>query len=204
MKFEIKKIELKKFDYIIIGIVTIIAFLLSFTFFSKHKIAKTPVIAENTVVFQVFFRGITLTTPENPFKSMDESFITIRNIPHKKITVLDAHAMPRMTIVTDAKGRTTMTQDASAPFLFDCLVTVFDDAKITEDGAVLGGNKLKIGLPIILEGKNYRFGGTVSDIKVLTEQEAKELKNSVEKEKERLKNPQPVSPQEILQLPPTP
>ena len=188
MKLNFQKVEFKKFDFIIIGAIIVISLLTSFIFISKNKIAKTPVIAENTVVFQVLFRGITLTSSESPFKPMDETFITIRNVPHKKITILDAHAMPRLTVITDARGRVSMTEDVSTPFMYDCLVTVFDEGKITEDGAVLGGNKLKIGLPIILEGKNYRFGGTVSDIKILNEKESEELKNSVTKEKERLKN----------------
>ena len=38
---------------------------------------------------------------------------------------------------------------------------------ITNDGAVLGGNKIKIGLPVDIEGFNYRLSGMVTDVKVL-------------------------------------
>ena len=41
-----------------------------------------------------------------------------------------------------------------------------DDAIITDDGAVIGGNKIKIGLPIIMEGFKYRINGVVSDVRV--------------------------------------
>ena len=41
--------------------------------------------------------------------------------------------------------------------------------KITKDGAVVGGNKIKIGLPIVLEGETYKFGGTLSDVRVQTQ-----------------------------------
>lgn len=183
------KLNFKKFDYIIIAVIAILLVLALFVCVGKKKISKTPVLSENTVVFQVFFRGITLSSLENePFIPMDESFITIRNVPHKKVTIIDARKMPRLTIVSDSRGNSTMVQDVSTPFMYDCLVTLYDDAKITDDGPVLGGNKLKIGLPIILEGKNYRFSGTISDLNILNEKEANELKNLVAEEKEKINN----------------
>ena len=160
------KIELKKFDYVIISVVILLALLVVGIFLTKSKIAKTPVLSEDTVVFQVFFRGVTITSPQSPLKSMDESFITIRNVPHKKVTILEAIQRPRVANMIDNKGMPIAIEDASTPFLYDCLVTLYDDAKITDDGVVLGGNKLKMGLPIILEGKNYRFAGTVTNINI--------------------------------------
>lgn len=192
------KIELKKFDYIIICAVIIISLLVAGIFISKTKISKTPVTSEDTVVFQVFFRGITITTPEPAFRPMDESFITIRNVPHKKVTILDAIQQPRQTTIIDNKGKPALIEDVSSPFMSDCLVTLYDDAKITDDGAVLGGNKLKMGLPIILEGKKYRFSGVVSNIEILSKEDAKQLKDMVAKEKERLANPRPISPLELM------
>ena len=180
------KIELKKFDYIIIATVVLLAILTACVFFGKHKIAKTPVVSENTIVFQVVFRGATITDNEPIFKPMEESFITIRNVPHKKVTILSSSQLPRLTTIADAKGKEKVIRDVSNPFMYDCLVTLYDDAKITDDGAVVGGNKLKIGLPIVLEGKNYRFTGTLSNIKILNDEEAKNLKQTVEIEKAKL------------------
>ncbi len=176
------KIELKKFDYIIITIVLILAVSLAAIFSLKHKIAKTPVISENTVVFQVFFRGITISSENSIFKPLDESFITIRNVPHKKVTILGVQQMPRLTTITDANGKEKIIKDISAPYMYDSLITLCDDAKVTEDGVVVGGNKLKIGLPIVLEGKDYRLNGTLSNLKVLTEEEAKILKDNIASE----------------------
>ena len=48
---------------------------------------------------------------------------------------------------------------------------MIDDAKITKDGPVVGGNKLKIGLPIVLEGFNYRLSGTVANVKLLEDKD---------------------------------
>lgn len=189
------KLGFKKFDYIIIAVIALISILTLGIFFFQSKIAKTPVVSENTVVFQVFFRGITLSESENPFKLLDESFITIRNVPHKKVTILGSQKAPRMTIIPNGKGGSALVQDVSNPFMYDILVTLCDEAKITDDGAVLGGNKLKMGLPIVLEGKNYRFSGTLSNIKILTEAEAQELKESIKLQKEQLNTSKKLAPE---------
>ena len=59
-----------------------------------------------------------------------------------------------------------MVPDPAQPSLFDAVITISDVAKITKDGAVVGGNKIKMGLPVTLEGKRYKFNGTISDIRV--------------------------------------
>ena len=60
-----------------------------------------------------------------------------------------------------------VVEDPSQANVYDLVVTLSDTAKITKDGAVVGGNKIKMGLPITLEGKDYKFNGTVSDLKIM-------------------------------------
>ena len=47
--------------------------------------------------------------------------------------------------------------------------SIKDVAKITKDGAVVGGNKIKMGLPVTLESEKYKFNGTISDVKVTSD-----------------------------------
>ena len=55
--------------------------------------------------------------------------------------------------------------DPAHPWQFDFVVTLEDTVKFTNEGEyVVGGNKLKVGLPIVLEGKDYRFNGVISSI----------------------------------------
>ena len=79
----------------------------------------------------------------------------------------------RKQMMQALNGKFIAVEDLSLPGVYDALVVLNDTAKITKDGAVVGGNKIKIGLPITLEGQDYRFSGTVSDLKVvhLTEDE---------------------------------
>ena len=67
----------------------------------------------------------------------------------------------------NSKKVVIVVEDVSQPDLYDVVVTLTDKAKITKDGAVVGGNKVKLGLPITLEGADYRFTGSVSDIKIV-------------------------------------
>ena len=136
---------------------------------AKHfrQTADTQIEATSPVVFQVFLRGVTVTGVDFPIKKGEKSFITIRNVPYTQLDVVDVNSQPRKTFSPTVKG--LMVPDPAQPNLFDAVVTIKDVAKITKDGAVVGGNKVKIGLPIVLEGVNYKFGGTVSDVRVYSD-----------------------------------
>ena len=172
-------------DFVILVVIIAALGLGVATYKKLRQTAGKQVVATEQIVFQVFLRSVTLTTNgENPIKAGDTTFITIRNVPHKKVTILATKMFPRMQWIALPDGNVRAVEDLSTPSLFDGQVVLVDDAKITDDGAVLGGNKLKIGLPIILEGKNYRFNGTVSSIQVLSAEEAKQVKDTIQKAKE--------------------
>ena len=48
----------------------------------------------------------------------------------------------------------------------DMLMTLGGNANITDDGPVLGNNKIKIGTPIELEGQTYRFNATIVEVRI--------------------------------------
>ena len=66
-------------------------------------------------------------------------------------------------------AKNNLVPDPAQPAIYDAVVTITDTAKITKDGAVVGGNKIKMGLPVTLEGEKYKFNGTISDVRVTTE-----------------------------------
>jgi len=135
----------------------------------KHfrQTADKQIEATAPITFQVFLRGVTVTGEEFPIKANDKAFITIRNVPYTELEVVDVNAQSRKTFSPTAKS--VLVDDPAQPALFDAVVTIKDTAKITKDGAVVGGNKIKIGLPIVLEGENYKFSGTLSDVRVQSE-----------------------------------
>ena len=123
-------------------------------------------------MFQVFLRGVTITGSEFPIKKNDKTFVSIRNVPYTQLEVVDVNSQPRKTFSPQSKNMLVL--DPSQVALYDAIITIKDIAKITKDGAVVGGNKIKMGLPIVLEGDVYKFNGTVSDVRVYTDVQIEE------------------------------
>lgn len=158
----------KKADWIFMacGLAILIILILA-TFGANKFLSKSPVLEEKNINFTVFFRGVTITDSVSPFKAGENAFITIRNVPYTKLEIVDVQFERRkMLLETNKQGNYQPVEDISAPCLFDFAVTVKDKAKITDDGVVVGGNKIKMGIPVILEGKNYKFTGVVSNVQI--------------------------------------
>lgn len=161
--------DFTKTDFVIIGLVCFLLLVTALAFVGKNRIfSKTPVEAEQQVAFQVFLRGITITNPESPLRAGEETFITIRNVPYTKLKIMSViWDRKKIVLPGNTKEKFIVVDDLSLPFQFDFLVTLVDTAKITKDGAVVGGNKLKIGVPIVLEGIDYKINGTISNIQII-------------------------------------
>ena len=158
-------------DIIIIIGVIIALFVGVFTMKHFRQTADKQIEATSPITFQVFLRGVTVTGEEFPIKVGGKSFITIRNVPYTELNVVEVTSSPRRTAVSSAKTaeQYVLVNDPAQPALYDAIVTISDTAKITKDGAVVGGNKIKMGLPVTLEGENYKFNGTISDVRVISD-----------------------------------
>src|SRR5574344_128538 len=171
-KFIFKKVKLADLVIIIaLFLILVIGFL---TFMKIRTTASKQVESTSKIAFQVFLRGVTITGRDNPIKSGENTFVSIRNVPYTALKILDVKADTKKIVMPNpdrgAKKPFILVEDYSQAFMYDMVVTVTDTAKITKDGAVVGGNKVKIGLPITLEGKDYKFNGTVSNIVLLDAQ----------------------------------
>lgn len=139
------------------------------TFKGVRQTADKKIEATSNIVFKVYMRGVTFSGDEIPIKKGEKTFISIRNVPYSDLEILNVKADRRKIVIPtlNSKKVTIVMEDVSQPDLYDVVVTLTDKAKITKDGAVVGGNKVKLGLPITLEGADYKFTGSVSDIKVV-------------------------------------
>ncbi len=170
-KFEFLK-NLKPFDLIVILGVAIALAVGFLTFKNVRQTADKQIETTSPIVFDVFLRGITLTGTETPIKAGDKTFISIRNVPYSDLEVLNVKTERKKTVLPvlantkSATKNVLVVDDVAQASLYDIVVTLTDTAKITKDGAVVGGNKVKMGLPITLEGVDYKFNGTVSNITV--------------------------------------
>lgn len=158
----------KAVDIIIIAGVILALAVGFFTYKSFRQTADKQIEATSKISFQVYIRGVTLTGNEIPLKANETAFISIRNVPYTDLKILDVKADRKKVVLPILNSKKVMVvEDVSQANMYDILVTLTDTAKVTKDGAVVGGNKIKMGLPITLEGEDYKFTGTVSDLKVM-------------------------------------
>ena len=156
--------KLRPFDIIVIVLVLVGIFAFILTRTGNHITSSKQIMAETKVDIEVYFRGVVITSQNSPFKEGDETFITIRNVPYTKLKIKSVNYERKKVILPSSTSKYQVVEDVSSPFNYDFLVTIEDSAKITQDGAVVGGNKIKIGLPVTLEGEDYKLNGIVSNI----------------------------------------
>ncbi len=162
--------KLKITDYIIIIVVIVLIAVVSFVFIKKNNFSKLPVEKEVKIHFDVFFRGVTITDNKVPFGVGEDAFITIRNVPYTKLKIVAIDGRQRMILLpaNNEKGY-LIADDVSMPNLYDLLVKLEDTAKKTPDGYVAGGNKIKMGVPVVIEGMKYKYQGTISNVQEVVE-----------------------------------
>ena len=174
--------KLRPLDIIIILIVLIALIVGAVTFAGKRATSSNQIEASTKVDIEVYFRGVVVTSNNSPFETGDETFITIRNVPYTKLKITNVNYDRKKVMMPTSTGGYKVVDDVTSPFNYDFLLTVEDDAKITKDGAVVGGNKIKIGLPVTLEGVDYRLNGIVSNISVSKKAENGTVNKDIEKQ----------------------
>lgn len=159
--------KLRPFDWMIIALILICAIVGILTFSGKRATSSNQIEASTNIELEIYLRGVTSTMDEPVFKAGDETFITIRNVPYTKLKIKDVKFEKRKAILPaiNSKKPYVVVNDESLPYQYDYLVRVTDDAKITKDGdAVVGGNKVKIGIPMTLEGAKYKLNGVITNV----------------------------------------
>lgn len=99
-------------------------------------------------------------------KAGDKTFITIRNQPYAPVRIVSVKITPHMITMETPQGPQAVP-DVADPYFRDILMTIQDKATLTSDGVVFGGNKIKDGVPIEVEGYKYRLMGTIVDVRLL-------------------------------------
>lgn len=160
--------KIRPIDFIIIAGIILALIVGYFTFTNFRQTADRQIEATSKIQFQVFIRGVTLTGDKIPMEKNELAFISIRNVPYSDLKIVDVKADRKKTVLpTFNSKKVVVVEDVSQANLHDVIVTLEDTAKITKDGAVVGGNKIKMGLPITLEGINYKFTGIVSNLQLV-------------------------------------
>lgn len=116
-------------------------------------------------------RGLSVRAPDTlmaDFRKNPTTNIIIRNQPAGTAQILKVESLPRSVPVPQPDGSVKALPDPrpEAAYSQDMILTLGGKAEITDTGAVLGNQKVKIGTLIELEGKDYNFNTSVIAVRV--------------------------------------
>ncbi len=121
--------------------------------------------ATTLLEFDVLVRGLSVGDPNSLFKVGDKPRIIIRNQPAGQLTIRKLKIIPNVFPVVRANGSLEYVPNMASPYSKDILITLMADAQMTDDGAVVGGTKLKVATLIELETARYDIKGSVIDLR---------------------------------------
>lgn len=131
-----------------------------------HQTSGQMIQGEGDIQYTILIRNLKTLQPDL-FKSGQKLSITIRNQPRGEVQITDVKATPRKTSFMGPDGKLRTVEDPADPYGYDYLITLRDHAIFSKEGYVTAGIKVKIGLSIEVEGKNYRMPGTIVDVREL-------------------------------------
>jgi hypothetical protein len=133
----------------------------------SSSIAQAPT---QPIEVDVIVRGLSVKNPESfvdEFRQLQKTNVVIRNQPAGAVEVKNVNPLPRNILVTQPDGSVKYMPDPrpESAYSQDMILTLGGNAQVNETGAVLGGQKVKIGTLIELEGKDYNFNTSVIDVR---------------------------------------
>jgi hypothetical protein len=142
-----------------------------------HQTSGRVVQGESDIHFTVLTRN-TRTMQPDMLKAGEMTHLTIRNHPRGEVPILKAEVNPTRTLMPKVGGGTEIVVDPTVPHAYDYRLVLKDHAQVTTEGYVSNGIKIKIGLPIELEGKHYRIPGVIVNVTEAPESAATDASTS--------------------------
>jgi len=123
------------------------------------------------VIVTVDVRGVPSADPATLLKGAEAEgkvAIVIRNQPHGSVKVRKIVPLERRLTILTPDGKLVSTPDPNQKTFgtFDGRFVLEGEGRRSAGGVVFGNQSIKIGAPVELEGKNYRFNGTVTDLRM--------------------------------------
>lgn len=146
----------------------------------QHVTSSQKIEGEADVLYTIWTHN-TATLQPQLFTAGEQTNLTIRNQPRGKVTIANVKQEPKKLIIPQAQGFKLIEDPTSTAPSYDFYVTLKDHALKTPDGYVSNGIKLKIGLPIEVEGFNYRLTGVLIDVKAADNTATKEATENAPK-----------------------
>lgn len=131
------------------------------------SIAQVLTAETKTVEVQMMVRGLTVLEPEQLIKAGETPNVIIRNQPRGKVRIKAVRLLVPQIPVPKLDGTVVTVPDPRLKDTFsrDFVITLTASAKITADGVVLDGDKIKVGTPLEIESAKYVMRGSVMSVR---------------------------------------
>jgi hypothetical protein len=90
--------------------------------------------------------------------------IVIRNQPAGRVTLVSVDDVTNSLVAVQPDGSIVVADAPSTALPRHARFVIEASAEIKPSGVVIGGTKLKVGVPVELEGRLYRLNGVVSGV----------------------------------------
>ena len=123
--------------------------------------------AVKPVQVSVDVRHLLSADPETLFNAAREEAalnIVIRNQPAGRVTLVSVDDLTNPLTAVQPDGSVVVADAPSSLLPRHARFVMEANAEIKPSGVVIGGTKLKVGVPVELEGRLYRLSGVVSGV----------------------------------------
>ncbi|MGI0480342.1 DUF4330 domain-containing protein [Geminocystis sp. CENA526] len=157
-----------KVNILDLGAITVIVLVLIGIFIvpgPTGSIAQVGSGASDTIELNVLVRGLSVKNAPEFLNSLKDTTVKIivRNEPSGTLNIESVEELPNYVIASQPDGSVIALPDPRpiVAFSTDMLMLTTGKGQMTNDGAVLANQKIKIGTVLELDGSNYNFRGSV-------------------------------------------
>ena len=123
---------------------------------------------QHPVEVDVVVRGLSTTDPKSVIKVGNKTNILVRKQPSGSATLKEIRFLPRTVATPQPDGTLKVFPDPrpELALMTDMMLTLASDASVVEGTPVLGGEKVKVGTTLELDGPTYNFASSVVAIRI--------------------------------------
>lgn len=124
--------------------------------------------SRQSVEVDVVVRGLSAAEPRSFIKAGNKTNILVRKQPSGSATLKEIKFLPRTVATPQPDGSLKAIPDPRPELALttDMMLTLTSDAQVVEGTPVLGGEKVKVGTTLELDGPTYNFASSVVAVRI--------------------------------------
>lgn len=134
------------------------------------SIAQVGNSSSDKIQIDLLVKGLSVKNPQvliDEFNNKTKTNIVIRNQPAGEVSIESAQQLVNHVVAPQPDGSVKALPDPRPEVLFstDMILEMVGKGQMTNDGAIIANQKIKMGTVIELDGHNYNFRGSVIEVK---------------------------------------